>query len=77
MKKVKVTTKFIMSCIIVCLFCMFSFEMAYNHLMYKDYAELYDEYVKLENRVDHAIKSTIQVQKFVLQEHGYTTNIEN
>lgn len=77
MKKVKITTKFIMSCIIVCLFTMFGFEVAYNHLMYKDYAELYDEYIKLENRVDHAIKSTIQVQKFVLQEHGYTTNIEN
>ena len=67
MKELKLTSKIVMSCVIVCLFCMLSFEMAYCHLMYKDYSELYEECIKLENKVDKITKITIDIYPYVLQ----------
>lgn len=69
MKETKITSKLVMSCIIVCLFTMFMFEMAYCHLMYKDYSELYDEYIKLENKVDKLTKLTINTQSYILRQN--------
>lgn len=65
MKK-EITIKMIMACIIVCLFTMFGFEMAYNHLMYKDYSELYNEYIELEGKVEKLTNATINIQKYIL-----------
>lgn len=70
MDRIKITSKLIISCIIFSLFCLFSFEMAYNHLLYKDYEEIYNEITELENRVDRLIDTSITLQKYILQQYN-------
>lgn len=69
MDKIKITFKLIISCIIFSLFCLFSFEMAYNHLLYKDYKEVYDKTLELENRIDRVMNTSIILQKYILNQY--------
>lgn len=70
MDKIKITSKLIISCIILSLFCLFSFEMAYNHILYKDYEEVYNKILELENRVDRVMNTSITLQKYILQQYN-------
>ena len=64
----KVTIKLVISIIIISLFCLFCFELAYNKVMYKDYNELYIEYIQLEQRVDRVIDMNLKLTKYILKE---------
>lgn len=70
MDKIKITSKLIISCIIFSLFCLFCFEMAYNHILYKDYEEVYNKILELENRVDRVMNTSITLQKYILQQYN-------
>ena len=70
MDKIKITSKLIISCIISSLFCLFCFEMAYNHILYKDYEEVYNKILELENKVDRVMNTSITLQKYILQQYN-------
>lgn len=62
----KITSKLIITIIIVSLLCLFSFEMIYNRIVYKNYSELYQEYMQLENRVDTTIDLNFKLIHHIL-----------
>lgn len=59
----KVTLKLIITIIIVSAMSMFIFELAYNRILYKDYAEIYNEVQTMENRVDRLIEINMELIK--------------
>lgn len=67
MQEIKITVKLLISIAFVTLFFMFWFELAYNHIMYKDYTEVYEELQTMENRVDKLIEIDMQLQKYILE----------
>ena len=67
----KVTIKLVISIIIISLLCLFCFELNYNKIMYKDYNELYIEYIQLEQRVDRVIDMNLKLTKYILKEVNY------
>lgn len=67
MKEIKITTKLVISIIMIDLMCMFCFELAYNKIVYKDYAEVYEELQTMESRVDKLIEINMQLQKYILE----------
>lgn len=66
MQEIKITTKLLISIVIIDLFLMFCFELAYNHLMYKDYAEVYNEVMTMEKRVDMLMEVNIKLQNYII-----------
>lgn len=64
---VKITTKLIITIIISGMFGMLLFEMAYCHLMYKDYKQIYDEVYQMQERVDKLIEINLDLQKYILK----------
>lgn len=64
----KITIKLVISIIIISLLCLFCFELSYNKIIYKDYDELYNEYIKLEKRVDRVIDMNLKLMNKILKE---------
>lgn len=68
-KEVKITQKLLISICFINLFFMFCFELAYNHMLYKDYSEVYSEVLQMENRVDKLIDLNLQLELYILKEN--------
>lgn len=68
MNEIKVTTKLVVTIIIVSLFFLFWFELMYNKLMYQDYQSVYDELIRVEDRVDKLMEVNIQLQNVIIQD---------
>lgn len=66
MQEIKITTKLLVSIVFITLFFMFWFELAYNHLMYKDYAEVYNEVMTMEKRVDRLLEVNMKLQEYII-----------
>lgn len=66
-KEIKITAKLLISIAFINLFFMFCFETAYNHIMYKDYAEIYEEVRTMENRVDRLIEMNLDLSNYILK----------
>lgn len=66
-QEIKITTKLLISIVIICLLSMLTFEMAYNRLMYEDYSEMYNDIRTMENRVDRLIEINMKLQKYILE----------
>lgn len=66
MQEIKITTKLLISIALITLFFMFWFELAYNHLMYKDYAEVYEKVITMEKRVDMLIEVNMKLQNYII-----------
>lgn len=52
MNEDKITVKFVISCVIISLFTMFCYELAYNMSLHDDYMEMYNKVLELENKVE-------------------------
>ena len=63
MEKIKVTTKLVISCIIVSLFFLFAAEIAYNRMIYRDYAKIYEQMLKVENKINRLIDIELELKK--------------
>lgn len=66
----RITSKLIITIIIVSLMSMFMFEMAYNKIMYEDYAEIYNEVQIMEDRVNRLMEIDIKLTKYILEERS-------
>lgn len=64
----KVTIKLVISIIIISLLCLFCFELSYNKIIHKGYDELYNEYIRLEKRVDRVIDMNLKLTNKILKE---------
>lgn len=52
MNDIKITTKLVITIIIVSLFVLASFEFIYNNILYKGYAEMYERVDMLNDKID-------------------------
>ena len=66
-KEIKITIKLLISIAFINLFFMFCFEIAYNHTLYKDYSEIYEEVRTMENRVDGLIKMNLDLSNYIIK----------
>lgn len=66
-KEIKITTKLLISIAFINLFFMFCFEMAYNHIVYKNYSEVYEEVRTMENRVDKLIDMNLYLSNYIIR----------
>ena len=66
-KEIKVTTKLLISIAFINLFFMFCFEMTYNHIVYKNYSEVYEEVRTMENRVDKLIDMNLYLSNYIIK----------
>lgn len=66
-KEIKITTKLLISIAFINLFFMFCFEMAYNHIVYKNYSEVYEEVRTMENRVDKLIDMNLYLSNYIIK----------
>lgn len=66
MEKIKITTKLIISCIIVGLCSLLVIEIIYNRLIYKDYSEMYNQMLIVEDRVDKLIEINVRLQNYII-----------
>lgn len=66
-KEIKITMKLLISIAFINLFFMFCFETAYNHLLYKDYSEVYEEVRTMEDRVDRLIKMNLELSNYIIK----------
>lgn len=64
----KITAKLIITIIIVSLLTMLCFELTYNSIMYKDYAELYSATTKQEERLDHLYEVVLKFMNMYFKE---------
>ena len=67
MEKIKITTKLIISCIIVSLFSLLVFEITYNRLAYKDYSKIHEQMQTVENRIDKLIEINLRLQNYIIE----------
>ena len=52
MNDIKITTKLVITIIIVSLFVLASFEFIYNNILYKGYVEMYERVDMLNDKID-------------------------
>lgn len=64
----KITAKLIITIIIVSLLTMLCFELTYNRIMYKDYAELYSATTKQEERLDRLYEVVLKLNMYFKEE---------
>ena len=64
----KITAKLIITIIIVSLLTMLCFELTYNRIMYKDYAELYSTTRKQEERLDRLYEVVLKLNMYFKEE---------
>lgn len=65
MKNIKLTSKLIITIIIVTLITMFGFEMGYNRMMHKDYAEIYNKQIQQEEEIDKLYILVFQMLEYL------------
>ena len=55
---------------------MFLFEFTYNHMIYKDYTKVYDEYIEVENRIDKVLDMNLKLTEYIIKgdNNGKRTN---
>lgn len=66
MEKIKITTKLIVSCIVVGLCSLLGIEIIYNRIIYKDYSEMYNQMLIVEDRVDKLIEINVRLQNYII-----------
>ena len=64
----KITAKLIITIIIVSLLTMLCFELAYNGIIYKNYAELYDTMMEQEKRIDRLYEVVLKFMNMYFEE---------
>ncbi len=62
----KITSKLVITIIIVSLISMLGFEMIYNKVVYEDYVEMRDALEVQKNRVDYLYNHVLKLTQYVV-----------